>query len=199
MTSYVWGDAVVNGVIHAISDADTMQARADARSAYNTIAALGFDTNLTGQDLGGGRVLTPGVYHFDTSAQLTGTLTLDGLGQTNPEFIFQIGSTLTTAPYSTIYAINGAVDWNVFFQVGTSATLYTYTTFIGTILADQSITLNTGATVLNGGLFALEGAVVLDNNRIDAVPEPAQAALVIAGLALIAIVRKRFKPGNVHD
>ena len=196
MTSYVWGGAVVNGEIHAISDADTIKARDDARSAYNTIAALGLGTVLTGNL--GGRTLTPGVYSFDSAAaSLTGKLTLDGLGQTNPEFIFKIGSTLTTAPYSTIYAINGAVDWNVYFQVGTSATLGTYTTFIGTILADQSITLNTGATALNGGLFALGAAVTLDSNTIGAVPEPAQSALLVAGLALIAIVRKRFKPGNV--
>jgi hypothetical protein len=198
MTSYVWGDAVVNGVIHAINDADTIKARDDARSAYNTIASLGLGTVLTG-DLGG-RTLTPGVYSFDSAAaSLTGKLTLDGLGQTNPEFIFKIGSTLTTASYSEIYAFNGAVDWNVFFQVGSSATLGTYTKFIGTILADQSITLTTGATVLNGGLFALGAAVVLDSNTIGAVPEPASAALVIAGLALIATFRKRAKLKRAED
>ncbi|MEI6149827.1 MAG: ice-binding family protein [bacterium] len=198
-TAFTRGDAVVNGVIHAINDADTIKARDDARSAYTTIAALDYTENLTGQDLGGGRVLTPGVYFFSSSALLTGKLTLDGRGQTNPEFIFQIGSTLTTdSSYSEIYAFNGAVDWNVFFQVGSSATLGTGTKFIGTILAETSITLNTGATV-NGGLFAHTGAVTLDSNTIGAVPEPASAALVVAGLALIATFRKRCKPKTAVD
>ncbi len=183
------GSPEVNGVIYA-NDAVAVQARADARAAYDTIVLLQVYTDLTGQDLGG-MVLAPGVYHFDTSAQLTGTLTLDGQGQANPQFVFQIGSTLTTASSAAIWAINGAVDWNVYFQVGSSATLGTGTDFIGTLLSDQSNTLNAGTTV-RGGVFALEGAVVLDGNTIDAVPEPATAGLLVVAMAFLLTVRRNL-------
>ena len=111
-------------------------------------------------------MLTPGVYCFPgTSAQLTGTLTLDGGGDPNAVFIFQIGSTLTTATSSSIQLINGAVDCNVWWQVGSSATLGTSTSFAGNILALTSITLNTRASVM-GRAFAQTGAVTMDSNQI---------------------------------
>jgi type VI secretion system secreted protein VgrG len=157
---------IVNGTIYN-ADAVAAQAQADALSAYGVLAAEAFNSDLTGQDLGG-LTLLPGVYKFDSSAQLTGALTLSGSGL----FVFQIGSTLTTASSSSMLLINGAQADNVFWQVGSSATLGTGTSFDGSILADQSITLDTGAS-LDGRALALNAAVTLDDNLITApVPEP---------------------------
>jgi len=121
---------------------------------------------LTGQDLGG-LTLTPGVYCFTSSAQLTGTLTLNAQGNANAVFIFKMGSTLTTASNSSVVMINGGSPCNVFWQVGSSATLGTTTSFIGNILALTSITLTTNATV-NGRALARNGAVTLDSNTVTA-------------------------------
>jgi type VI secretion system secreted protein VgrG len=149
------------------------QAQADALSTYNLLAGEPVNTDLTGQDLGG-LTLTPGVYFFSSSAQLTGILTLDGNGDSNARFDFQIGSTLTTASSSSILLINGAQADNVFWQVGSTATLGTDTSFDGSILADQSITVNNGAS-LDGRALALNAAVTLHDNVITVptdVPEP---------------------------
>lgn len=181
------GAPVVNGVIHA-NDAAAVQAMADAQSAYTAVTMLTYDTNLTGQNLGG-QVLTPGVYYFASSAELTGDLVLDGLGQENPSFIFQIGSTLTTAMDSSILTLNGAYVGNIIFQVGSSATLGSGTDFSGVIVAHTSNTLTTGATV-EGGVFALNGAVTLDGNMIVAVPEPATAGLMVLGVLLVLAFRR---------
>jgi hypothetical protein len=124
---------VVNGVINA-GNAVAAQAQSDALVAYNSLAGQACDVNLTGQDLGG-LTLTPGVYCFSTSAFLTGTLTLNAQGDPNAVFIFQIGSTLITASNSSVVVINGGTGCNVFFQVGSSATLGTGTSFTGNILA----------------------------------------------------------------
>ena len=111
-----------------------------------------------------------GIYFFSSSAQLTGTLTLDAQGKNDAFWVFQIGSTLTTAASSAVQVINlgsnDGKDDGVFWQVGTSATLGTGTTFEGNILADQSITLNTSAKILNGRAFAQNAAVTLDTNTI---------------------------------
>ncbi len=155
---------VVNGTFHA-NDAVAAQARSDATTAYGTLAGQPCDVNLSGQDLGG-LTLVAGVYCFDSSAQLTGPLTLDAQGDPNAVFIFQIGSTLTTASNSSVVLINGADACNVFWKVGSSATLGTGTNpFVGTVIANISITANTNATV-NGRLLALTGAVTLDSNTI---------------------------------
>lgn len=170
----------VNGVTH-LTDAVAHQAQTDALAAYTALGGeWSGSTDLTGQNLGG-LTLTPGVYHFTSSAQLTGTLTLDALGDPNARFDFLIGSTLTTASGSSVNLINGdQACCGVFWQVESSATLGTGTVFDGTILADQSITLNTGAN-LYGRAVALNGAVTLDDNLITSitggacvsVPEPA--------------------------
>ena len=142
---------VVNGTIHA-NDGVATQARSDSTTAYDTLAGQPCDVNLSGQDLGG-LTLTSGVYCFDSSAQLTGTLTLDAQGDPNAVFIFQIGSTLTTASNSSVALINGADACNVFWQIGSSATLGTGTNFVGTVIANISITANTGATVEAAGCW----------------------------------------------
>lgn len=154
---------IVIGVIHA-DDAVAAQAQADATTAYNTFAGMACDFDLTGQDLGG-LTLVPGVYCFSSSAQLTGALTLDALGSSTAEFIFQIGSTLTTASFSSVTVTNGGNECNVFWQIGSSATLGTSTVFAGNILASADITLTTSATV-SGRAIALNGAVTMDTNAV---------------------------------
>lgn len=175
-----------DGTKHA-DDALATQAHLDATTAYNTIGGETFTQNLTGQDLGG-LTLTPGVYYFASSAQLTGNLTLNDLGDPNARFDFQIGSTLTTASSSTVTFTGSNTDSNVFWQVGSSATLGTNTDFAGNILALASITMNTGATDINGRALALNGAVTLDTNHVGSispVPEPsATVSLACLGLPL---------------
>jgi len=158
---------VTDGTIH-LADAVAAQAQVDLTTAYNAILATPTLIDLTGTDLGG-LTLPPGVYGFDTSAQLTGTLTLDALGNPNAVFIFKIGSTLTTASGSSVIVINSGSDCNVFWQVGSSATLGTGTDFAGNILALHSITLTTGANV-SGRVLARNGAVTLDGSHVAVCP-----------------------------
>jgi len=160
-----FGPGVVIGTIHA-GDAVAAQAQSDLTTAYNALAGLACETNLTGQDLGG-KTLTPGVYCFSSSAQLTGTLVLDARGDANAVFIFQIASTLTTATNSSVVMINGGRVCNVFWQVGSSATLGTGTAFVGSILAYASITLTTGVS-LSGRALARTGAVTMDTDTVSA-------------------------------
>jgi outer membrane autotransporter protein len=147
------------------SDATAIQAQIDLFNFYNNLSAMPATQDLTGQNLGG-LTLTPGVYSFNSSAQLTGSLTLNGLGNPNAVFVFNIGSTLTTASASSILLINGAQGSNVFFRVGSSATLGTTTAFIGDIVALTSITLDPGAGINCGAALAHNGAVTLDDNTI---------------------------------
>jgi type VI secretion system secreted protein VgrG len=148
------------------------QALADAQVEYAYLAGLPCETNLSGVDLGG-KVLTPGVYCFDSSAQLTGTLILDAQGSCDSLFVFQTGSTLTTAVASSVEVINNPCSGNcrgganVFWQVGSSATIGTGSQFVGNIVANTSATLNFGASVA-GSVFGLIGAVTLDTNNISA-------------------------------
>lgn len=157
---------VVGGSIHS-NDAVAVQAQSDLTTAYNNIAGTPCNVDLTGQNLGG-LVLTPGVYCFSTSAQLTGSLALDALGNPNALFLFKIGSTLTTASGSTVTVINngGSSCNKAYWQVGSSATLGTGTSFAGDILALTSITLTTGAST-SGRTLARNGAVTLDTNNVN--------------------------------
>ncbi len=179
--------SITGGALHS-NDALAQQAHDDATSAYGVLAGMSYTHDLTGQDLGG-MVLTPGVYFFSSSAQLTGTLTLDGQGLANPLFVFQIGSTLTTASNSSVLWTNGGGPCNIFFQVGSSATLGTNTSFAGTIIANASDTLTTGASVL-GHVFALNGAVTLDTNDITACMVPGPASVALLG-AMLGLPRRR--------
>jgi hypothetical protein len=180
---------VLNGSIH-MNDALAMQAHADAATAYGQLVGETFTTDLSGQNLGG-MTLTPGVYHFGTTAQLTGTLTLNTLGDPNAVFHFQIGTTLTTDPGSMITLLNGS-SANIFWQVGTSATIGVDSVFDGTILAAQSITVNSGATI-SGRAIAINAAVTLDTDTINApvVPEPSTWFAGVLTLALVGFTERR--------
>lgn len=155
--------SVTRGKIHA-GDATAAQAQIDVTAAYNRLAGKACDVDLTGQDLGG-LTLTSGVYCFSSSAQLTGDLTLDAQGSANAMFTFQIGSTLTTASNASVVVINGGSDCNVFWNVGSSATLGTGTAFTGNVIAVASITLTTGVSV-SGRVFGRNGAITMDTNHV---------------------------------
>jgi len=182
---------IVNGTTHT-TDAVAHQAQLDALNGYNYLAGLSVTQTLTGQDLGG-KTLDPGVYFFATSAQMTGQLTLDFQGLNNQLIVFQIYSTLTTASASSVLVINPGTSDQVFWQVGSSATLGTTTAFYGSVIADASVTLNTGATINCGRAIALTAAVTLDTNTINTgncvssppppptIPEPATLSLVSTG------------------
>lgn len=168
------------------------QAQADLHTAYAAAAGLMPGYSLSGQDLGG-MTLQPGTYAFASSANLNGILTLDYRGDPNAQFVFQIGSTLTTGSLSSVRSINGggASGGSVFWQIGSSATIGSATDFEGHLLAFTSITLNTGANIVAGSAMALNGAVTLDTNRIVAlapVPEPEISALYLAGTGLIGFI-----------
>jgi type VI secretion system secreted protein VgrG len=220
---------IVNGGTTYGPGAESSQAQSDVTKAYNALAGLAPHGNknsgiLTGTDLGG-LTLQSGVYFFADSAQLTGKLTLDAQGNDNAYWVFQIGSTLTTASSSSVEMFNlGSNDGigdGVFWQVGSSATLGTGTTFEGNILALTSITLNTGATIPNGRALAQNGAVTLGDNVISiicpnggpgysgglefengvlvpigitgptVVPVPGAFLLVAIGMASLSVFRKR--------
>ena len=154
----------VHGTIHA-ADAVAGQAQTDLTTAYNDAAARTPAATVSG-DLGG-RTLTAGVYKSASSLGLTGALTLDAQGNPNAVFIFQAGSTLTTASGSHVNLINGAQPCNVFWQIGSSATLGTSSVLSGNILALTSISIDNGVTVL-GRALARNGAVTLINDTITA-------------------------------
>jgi hypothetical protein len=138
-------------------------AKISAQAAFDCLMALTRPTRL-GADIGG-TTITPGVYDFASSAAITGTVILDGGGDPNAVFVFQIPSTLITATSAIVSLIGSAQAGNVYWLVGSSATLGTSTTMVGNIIASQSITMNTSAT-LNGRAFALVAAVTLDTNTI---------------------------------
>jgi Ice-binding-like len=155
VTGFPPGIVTAPSAIYA-ADPTSVAAHAALASAYNAALAEGPGQNLSGTNLGG-LTLTPGVYTFDTSAMLTGTLTLSGAGY----YIFRIGTTLGTASGSIVAAIQGADAATIFWQVGSSATLGTSSVFIGNILAYTSITTTTGV-LMAGRLLALNGAVTMD-------------------------------------
>jgi hypothetical protein len=152
-------------------DAVAAQAQSDASTGFAALANMLATGDLSGMILGSlGTVplLDAGVYSFSSSAQLHGALTLDAQGNSNAVFVFQVGSTLTTASTASVDVINGGPGVSIYWEVGSSATLGTGTVFAGNILADQSITLTTGAEIICGRAIALNGAVTMDSNTVSA-------------------------------
>ena len=215
----------INGTAYSGSatppnNAGAATAQSDATTAYNGLAGMSVTTNLTGEDLGG-LTLTPGVYKFDSSADLTGTLTLNGEGNENALWVFIIGSTLTTASGPSAASVNvidaGSND-GIFWDVGSSATLGTTTAFKGNILASANITLDSGATIGCGSALASTGAVTMGTNTISTgcagggtitttggvptvtalpiapipVPEPGIMTLLGSGLLALAGMRRKL-------
>ncbi|MGD0681210.1 MAG: DUF3494 domain-containing protein, partial [Terracidiphilus sp.] len=190
---------IVNGTAH-ITDGVALLAQTDAMTAYTTAAGLSPTQTLTGEL--GGLTLTPGIYSFSSGAAdlATGdTLTLNFAGLNNAAIIFQIASTLITGSGSSVVIENPGTNDELIWQVGSSATLGSTTSFEGNIIADQSITLVTGADIGCGSALALNGAVTLDTNTIttgcngglmgpppSAVPEPGSMTLLGSGLIALA-------------
>jgi len=182
------GLVTLSGTNH-FGDAVTQAAKTDLRIAFLDAAGRPSPTPVLGGALGG-RTLTPGVYKDDgapASLGLTGTLTLDALGDPNAVFIFQSASTLITEVGASVVLQNGAQACNVFWQVGSAATLKTSTIFVGTIMAHDDITVGTGAAVagrlLAGAQANGAGALTLINNTIavlDCAAPPAAADLTIS-------------------
>jgi len=199
------GPGVATGVIHA-ADPFAGTAQTQLTTAYNA-AAGAMSTATVAGDLGG-LTFTPGVYTSSSSLGITGTVTLDAGGNPNAQFIFQISSALTAAVGSSVSLINGAKPSNVFWQVGSSATVGTSASFSGNILAFSSISLGTGA-VLSGRALARNGAVTLLSNTINTTAgsggpppplnTPAPSSLILVSTALVGIFvyqgrKKLLKP-----
>ncbi|MFD7939737.1 ice-binding family protein [Streptomyces sp. NPDC059755] len=153
----------VGGAIHP-ADAAALQAKADLLVAYNNAAGQAVDFALPA-GIGGGPALLPGVYHATAGVGITGDLVLDGQGSSDAVWVFQIPESLTTATSSRILLTNGASACNVFWQIGEDASLGVTTAFVGTLMAENSITVNQGTNV-EGRLLAEVGSVTLNNNRI---------------------------------
>ena len=151
------------GVMHQ-ADAVALRAQRDVTTAYDGLAAAPCTRTLSGVDLGG-LTLGEGVYCFASSAQLTGTLTLDAKGKADAVFIFNTVSTLTTASNASVVMINGGTGCQVFWKVGSSATIGTNTIFVGSIVALTSIALQSGASV-DGRALARNGEVTMDDNHV---------------------------------
>ena len=154
---------LVTGAFHA-ADAVADLAETDLVDAYNDAAGR-IPVTSAPADLAGS-VLVAGVYGGPTLG-LTGTVTLDAQGDPNAVFVFQSASTLITASNSVVALVNGADPCNVYWQIGSSATLGTNSTFVGTAMALTSITAQTSATI-TGRLLARNGATTLDSNVITA-------------------------------
>ena len=180
------GSASLTGTTH-LNDAASQAALIDAAAAYTYLHSLPSTTNLTGQDLGG-LTLTSGVYSYNSSAQLTGTLTLDFAGLSNQLIVVNMGSTLTTASGSSVVAINANPTDKVYFVAGSSATLGSGTELLGSVLADISVTMNSGASIVYGNAIGLSGAVTMINNTVKVSDVPLPAALPLFGTAIAGLV-----------
>jgi hypothetical protein len=179
---------MVNGILYLAADDATAKAHLDLIAAYDAAAAATPTGTLAGAELGS-LTLGPGVYSF-SSLGLTGNLTLDGGSDPDPRWIFQSGSTLITAADATVSFINGGPS-DVFWQVGSSATLGANNAFAGNIMAYANIAL--GGGTLNGRALAITEAVTIGSaETVNAVPEP--SGIMALGMMLIpaaALLRKK--------
>jgi type VI secretion system secreted protein VgrG len=158
--------SLINGSVYAADRLPLIaqQARADETLAYNALALLTSTGNESGTILGtGGTVSTllPGVYTFNSSAQVNGALTLNFNGESNAAFVFLIGTTLITGAGAAIHAIGANSTDSIYWRVGDSATLGTGALFAGNILALNAITLNTGASIACGRALAYTASVTM--------------------------------------
>jgi hypothetical protein len=224
ITGFYPDGTVSGGSIHG-PDAVSQQALADVTNAYGVLAGLPSPpgNNLTGQNLGGGRTITPGVYtSTDSVALLNGALTLDAQGLPNARFVFNLATALTTGSNAVVNVIGGDQSTEVYWVIGTTATLGDDTVFAGNILAGASVIFDPRAEILCGRAFALTASVTLIDNLISnnntaedfksgrkdfgsygfsgsaggptaPIPEPATMLLLGSGLAGLAAFRKRFK------
>jgi hypothetical protein len=199
------GPGSVTGTIHS-ADGLSAQAQSELTAAYNAAAGAASTATKAG-DLGG-QTLFAGVYTSSSTLGITGTVILDAQGNPNAQFIFQIGSGLTTATNSNVLLINGAQPANVFWQIGSSATLGTGSLFSGNILSLSSISLGTGV-ILQGRALARNGAVTLLSNTVNnpgflggpppplVTPAPSSLILVttaLLGLGVYQARRRLLKP-----
>ena len=212
------GPGLVSGTIHS-ADSAAAQAQSELTAAYNATAGAASTASKNG-DLGG-QTLFAGVYTASSSLGITGTVTLDAQNNANAQFIFQVGTALTANVGSSVNLINGALPANVFWQVGSSATVGTGASFSGNILAFSSISLGTNAT-LQGRALARNGAVTLLANTITmpatlggsgggspapgsgpsgggllAAPAPSSLILVALALVCAGIYRSRKRLSNL--
>jgi hypothetical protein len=156
---------ILNGTQH-INDVIANQAKLDLTAAYNDAAGRTCTDIVTLSGNIGGLTLTPGLYKSTSSLAISsGDLTFDAKGNANAVFIIQIASTLTTTSGRKVILSGGALASNIFWQVGSSATFGTTSVFKGTVMAMQSITFNTGAT-LDGRALARTGGVTMQGNTI---------------------------------
>lgn len=185
----------VTGTIHP-ADTTAANAQTDATAAYNNLVGQVCDFGPLGATDLAGATLIPGVYCYSSTLQNSGILTLDAQGNANAVWVFTIGSTLTTAASSSVLLINGGQQSNVFWQVGSSATLGVSTAFKGTIIALTSITLNTSASV-SGRVLARNGTVTLDNNTVSLFPIITIAKSVVASSDPVnAAINPKAIPGS---
>ena len=154
---------LVLGTTH-LTDTAAANAQSDTTSAYNLLSGAPCTVDLTGQDLAG-KTLVEGVYCFTSDALLTGNLILDAQNHADAVFIFKISSKLTAATGSSVLLVNGGSACDVFWKVGSSATIGTSSSFLGNIVALTSIALQTGAR-LSGRALARNGSVTLDSNQV---------------------------------
>jgi len=176
--------AQVKGRLYLKSSPVTAKAQRGLTTAYNQAAGAHCDTILTGQDMGGMN-LNPGVYCFASDAQLTGTLKLNAQGNPDAQWIFQIGTTLTAAKNSKVIVNlggKGGRGCNLYWQVGSSATVGKGSIFVGKIMALTSVTLNGGT--LRGKALASNGAVTISAQETVNGPSCASAAEEDDGMAL---------------
>jgi hypothetical protein len=162
VTGFPPGTITGNGGLPDINDATAIAGKAAISTLYTTLNASPCTTSFAIPTDVGGLTLTPGVYCFATSAGITGTLTLSGAGN----YIFLVGSTLITAPASNVVLINGADPHNIFWNIGTDATLGNGSTLHGRVIANTSVTFNPGANLVLGRAAALNGAVTLDDSIV---------------------------------